>query len=73
MGNVEGRRILVTGSSPGLGRAFVVALAAQCAHVVVNGTNAEFVDHVVDEMVSTDATAVAAVGSVAHPVHVPKM
>ena len=65
MGYVEGRRILVTGSSRGLGRAFVVALAAEGARVVVNGTNAELVGRVVDEIVSTGGTAVAAVGSVA--------
>ena len=32
---------MVTGASRGLGRAFATALAAEGAHVVVNGTNAD--------------------------------
>lgn len=41
MGEVEGKRIVVTGSSRGLGRAFAIALATEGARVVINGTNAE--------------------------------
>jgi 3-oxoacyl-[acyl-carrier protein] reductase len=65
MADVDGRRIVVTGSSRGLGRAFAVDLAAHGARVVVNGTNAELVADAVAEIERTGGTAVACVGSVA--------
>lgn len=40
MGHVEGKRIVVTGSSRGMGRGFAAALAAEGARLVINGTNA---------------------------------
>jgi 3-oxoacyl-[acyl-carrier protein] reductase len=65
MGELDGRRIVVTGASRGLGRAFASALAAAGAHVVVNGTNAVLVDEVVAAITTDGGIAVAAVGSVA--------
>jgi 3-oxoacyl-[acyl-carrier protein] reductase len=65
MGHVEGRRIIVTGSTRGLGRGFAEGLAAQGARVVVNGTNAALVDEVVSGIGSAGGTAVGCVGSVA--------
>jgi len=55
----------VTGASRGLGRAFAVAVAAEGAQVVVNGTNAELVADVVGVITSAGGVAVPAVGSVA--------
>jgi len=65
MGMLEGKRIAVTGASRGLGRAFAVALAAEGAHVVVNGTNAELLDGVVQDITGAGGEAAAVVGSVA--------
>lgn len=39
MGELDGKRIVVSGASRGLGRAFADALAGAGANVVVNGTN----------------------------------
>lgn len=38
---LRGKRIVITGSSRGLGRAFAVAMAKQGASLVLNGTNTE--------------------------------
>jgi 3-oxoacyl-[acyl-carrier protein] reductase len=65
MTRVDGRRIVVTGSTRGLGRAFAEALAANGAHVVVNGTNEDLVDEVVSGITGTGGTAVGCPGSVA--------
>jgi NAD(P)-dependent dehydrogenase (short-subunit alcohol dehydrogenase family) len=45
-----GKTVLVTGSTEGLGRAVALALAAQGAHVVVHGRNAEGGQAVLDEI-----------------------
>src|SRR5690554_131389 len=46
----EGKTVLVTGSTDGLGRALALALAAQGAHVIVHGRNAERGQAVLDEI-----------------------
>ncbi len=46
----EGKTVLVTGSTDGLGRALATALAADGAHVIVHGRNAERGKAVVDEI-----------------------
>jgi NAD(P)-dependent dehydrogenase (short-subunit alcohol dehydrogenase family) len=46
----EGKTALVTGSTDGLGRALALALAADGAHVIVHGRNAERGQAVVDEI-----------------------
>jgi len=64
-GVVEGRRVVVTGSTRGLGRAFAEALAAEGASVVVNGTNGALVDEVVDGIRARGGIATGCTGSVA--------
>jgi 3-oxoacyl-[acyl-carrier protein] reductase len=65
MGDLDGRSIVVTGSTRGLGRAFAEALATHGAQVVVNGTNADLVDEVVTGINVAGGTAVGCAGSVA--------
>jgi len=48
--DLTGRIALVTGSSRGLGLAFARALAAQGAHVVINGTKKDLLDQRVSEL-----------------------
>lgn len=47
------KTILVTGSTDGLGRALALALAADGAHVIVHGRNAERGQEVVDEITAS--------------------
>jgi len=49
----EGKTALVTGSTDGLGRALALALAAEGAHVIVHGRNAERGQAVVDEITAS--------------------
>jgi 3-oxoacyl-[acyl-carrier protein] reductase len=65
MGEVEGKRIVVTGSTRGIGRGFAEGLAAEGARVIVNGTNGELVDQVTEAIRSRGGTAVGVTGSVA--------
>lgn len=58
-----GKTVLVTGSTDGLGRALALALAADGAHVIVHGRNAERGQQVVEEITASgvgSATFVAA-------------
>ena len=57
---LEGKRVVVTGSSRGLGRGFAVALAEAGAQVVINGTDPA-------ALAGTEA-AISAVGGVCVPV-----
>ncbi|MCU1358725.1 MAG: short-chain dehydrogenase/reductase [Ilumatobacteraceae bacterium] len=57
--------MVVTGASRGLGRAFAIALGAEGARVVVNGTNDVLVAATVDAITSAGGAAVPCVGSVA--------
>lgn len=67
MGELDGKRIVVTGASRGLGRAFAAALGAAGAQLVVNATNEALLDDLVAEIGSGDGagTAIPVVGSVA--------
>ena len=65
MGHVDGKRIIVTGSTRGMGRGFATKLAAEGASVVVNGTNAALVGEVEAAITAAGGTAVGFVGSVA--------
>ncbi|NQX87663.1 MAG: SDR family NAD(P)-dependent oxidoreductase [Halioglobus sp.] len=65
MGKLDGRRIVITGSSRSLGRHFALACAAQGASVVVNGTNETALADVEREIADTGAAVRAVAGSVA--------
>ena len=65
MGSLDGKRIVVTGASRGLGRAFARALSAEGAHLVLNGTNESLLHEVVADIENGGGTAVAVVGTVA--------
>lgn len=65
MGELEGKRIVVTGATRGLGRGFALALGAAGARLVVNGTNAALAEEVVETIRAAGGTAEAVVGSVA--------
>jgi 3-oxoacyl-[acyl-carrier protein] reductase len=65
MGLLEGKRIAITGASRGLGRAFAIAVAAEGAAVVVNGTNRELLQLVEKLIRDAGGEAVSVVGSVA--------
>jgi 3-oxoacyl-[acyl-carrier protein] reductase len=62
---LDGKRVVVTGSTRGLGRAVALDLAAKGASVVVNGTSAEGVAAIEQEIVAAGGTAVGVRGSVA--------
>ncbi|MFN0028679.1 MAG: SDR family NAD(P)-dependent oxidoreductase [Acidimicrobiales bacterium] len=62
---LDGKRVVVTGSTRGLGRAMALDLAANGASVVVNGTSAEGVGAIEAEIVAAGGTAAGVVGSVA--------
>ena len=62
---LEGQRVVITGSSRGLGRAFAVACAHNGARVVVNGTNEAALAETVDAVQGAGGTVESVVGSVA--------
>jgi NAD(P)-dependent dehydrogenase (short-subunit alcohol dehydrogenase family) len=65
MGDLDGKRIVVTGSTRGLGRGFALALGAAGASVVVNGTDATAAESVAGVIRDAGGAAVAVAGSVA--------
>ncbi len=66
MGNrLEGKRIVVTGASRGLGRAFAEALAAEGARMVVNATGEVKLAETRARIEAAGGQAVAVPGSVA--------
>jgi 3-oxoacyl-[acyl-carrier protein] reductase len=65
MGQLDGKRIIITGASRGLGRAFALALAGEGARVVVNATRADLLGALVSEIEDAGGVAVPVVGSVA--------
>lgn len=66
-GALDGRGVIVTGSSRGIGRAVAHTLAQEGAGVVVNGRDAPAVDAVVSEITDAGGQAIAVVGSTAEP------
>jgi len=65
VGELDGKRIVVTGSTRGLGRGFATALAQAGAKVVVNGTNPALAEALAESIRSAGGTAEPVVGSVA--------
>ena len=65
MGRLSGKRMVVTGSSRGLGRAFALAAAEAGAAVVINGTSEEALAAVAAELAGRGASFSSVVGSVA--------
>ncbi|MEZ5595738.1 MAG: SDR family NAD(P)-dependent oxidoreductase [Pseudomonadales bacterium] len=65
MGHLDGKRIVITGSTRGLGRAFAEEMARAGARVVVNGTQAALVDEVVAGIRAAGGTAIGLAGSIA--------
>lgn len=65
MAALDGRRVVVTGSSRGLGRAFAQALAGAGASVVLNGTDAQALAAVEDEIRAAGGQVASVRGSVA--------
>jgi 3-oxoacyl-[acyl-carrier protein] reductase len=63
--NLEGKRIVVTGASRGLGRGFATALAAAGARLVINGTNGELISAVRADIEAAGGVAEPVVASVA--------
>ena len=65
MARLEGKRMVITGSSRSLGRHFALACAAEGAALVVNGTDAAALAAVEAELRERGAPVVAVCGSVA--------
>ncbi len=64
MGSVAGKRIVVTGSGSGIGRAFVTAFAAEGAQVGVMDLNLKAAQAVVAEITQAGGSAIALAGDV---------
>ncbi len=62
---IQDKRIVVTGSSRGLGRAFACALAAEGAQLVINGTDEEALAKTENLIASLRGTSTSVLGSVA--------
>ncbi len=65
MPRLDGKRIVITGSSRSLGRQFALAVAREGASLVLNGTNTEALASTRDEIAALGAPVVAVEGSVA--------
>ncbi|MCC5872222.1 MAG: SDR family oxidoreductase [Gammaproteobacteria bacterium] len=65
MARLQGKRVVVTGSSRGLGRAFAMEMAAEGASVVINGTHAQALSEVESAISRAGGQVVAVRGSVA--------
>ena len=65
MTGLSGKRVVITGSSRGLGRATALAFAAHGARLVINGTRADALEESVAAVRATGADVRAVLGSVA--------
>src|SRR5579875_1736671 len=64
---LDGRVVLITGASRGLGRGYALHLAARGAAVAVNARNAERLEAVAQEIQRAGGQAVALAGDVSRP------
>ena len=65
MSTLAGKRIVITGSSRGLGRGFALEMAKAGARVVINGTNAEALGATASAIGAAGGEVVSVLGSVA--------
>jgi len=65
MSLLNGKRIVITGSSRSLGREFALAVAREGASVVLNGTNEQALDATLEEIKTLGTPVCAVLGSVA--------
>jgi 3-oxoacyl-[acyl-carrier protein] reductase len=65
MGRLAGKRMVITGSSRGLGRAFALACKREGADVVINGTNESALRELAAELAELGGGVAAVPGSVA--------
>lgn len=70
---LEGRVVLITGSSRGIGRALASSCARAGAHVVINARTADAVDAAVDEIKAEGGKATGHVADVTDPESVEQM
>lgn len=68
MSRLEGKRMVITGSSRSLGRQFALAVAREGASVVLNGTNEEALNATMEEIQALGTPVCAVLGSVADSV-----
>lgn len=65
MSRLQGKRMVITGSSRSLGREFALAVAREGASVVLNGTNEQALNATLDEIKALGTPVCAVLGSVA--------
>lgn len=65
MSRLQGKRIVITGSSRSLGREFALAAAREGASIVLNGTNEEALNATLKEIQALGSPVCAVAGSVA--------
>ncbi|MDH3643903.1 MAG: SDR family oxidoreductase [Gammaproteobacteria bacterium] len=65
MSRLQGKSVVVTGSSRGLGRAFAIGCAGEGANVIINGTNTTALAEVEQTIKESGGNVVAVAGSVA--------
>jgi NAD(P)-dependent dehydrogenase (short-subunit alcohol dehydrogenase family) len=65
MSRLQGKRIVITGSSRSLGREFALAAAREGASIVLNGTNEETLNATLKEIQALGSPVCAVAGSVA--------
>ena len=70
---LEGKVVVITGASRGLGKALALACAKAGANLVLNSRNADSLDLVVEETEGEGAEALAFPGDVSRSAHVEKL
>ncbi len=66
MGKLDGKRMVITGSSRSLGREFALACAREGAQLVINGTNEAALARTAEDLRALGAQVSTVAGSVAH-------
>lgn len=63
----QGKCVIVTGASRGIGRAIALAFAKEGAHLIINGTNQILLSKLEAEIKTTGLQCISVVGDVASP------